>query len=295
MDQKPQNVRAQLAEALVFVFRERQLNHHEVGRRCQVSVQDVGRWLDGSLVPAPQPWGQLRSRWASFAQYQDVWERARKEEQQERELVKAGLTNGHRVVHPAPPATTSMGDKLREALQPINAAPPSRSSARCDLGLPPTTERDRGGRVPIPPRPGGAMSEGQRKLREDFVRDFLRARPDARATGNDSVLTAVRKTFGVGITPAIIEAIRREVRAEQTTTPAAPIPVTPPIASSSVSVPTARTSEADIADAVAIVVDTVPGLRRMVIEVDPATGTAAFTYEVQAVTTGGGSVAAARR
>lgn len=299
MDQKPQTARAQLAEAIAFTFKERQLNHHEVCRRCQVSVQDIGRWLDGSLVPAPQPWGQLRSRWSTFSQYQETWERARKEEQQEREFIKAGLTNGHRIVHPAPAVATNLGDKIREVHPPAmhGGAPHVRPpSAREDLGLPPTTERDRGGRVMLPPRPDGSNSAESRKLREDFARDMLRARPDARATGNDSVLTAVRRTFGVGITPATIEAIRREVRVERlhaTPTvivqppidpPGPPIQPPPPIASR-----VDQVNESDVAAGVEMIVSSIPGLRQLVIEVGD-NGQASYTYEVRTVRTGRGTV-----
>lgn len=329
----PLTKRQQLGEAIAFRLDQQRRTNREVADRCGISREDVERFRAGLLVPDARTWKRLceQAARALHADHQ-LFLQARVEQDAEREVALKGLQrmNGHR--NGAPAATTNLGDKIRPVIavsapdartvnpgqavtyhaapEPARPAGPQNpgayAHAYADLGIPIPDERAKDGRIPPPPRPEGTMSHEARARRRAYVRELLQQRPHARASGDDDVIQSVRKTFGVGIDPSVVEEVRRELEAERLeakmrakleleqsardAAAAAPPPVPVPVGrgSAQLAVPAPVHDDA-IAEAVALIVSEIPGLRRMTIEVSDA-GEASYTFEVAAVRVGGGSV-----
>jgi hypothetical protein len=314
------SARHQFAEILAFHFKERKLNLPYVARQCRTTSTNVEGWLSGSLIPDSNEWEQLHRKVSrELTRYGDLWRDARSEAKTERETVARAMSNGARS------SVNRLADKLGPALAavptvPIVEAPgagPKNPGAYAeawrDLGLEPAgTAKD--GRTLPPPRPAGAMNRDQVAQRTAFVRDILRQRPHAPAGGKDGILAVVRKTFGVGISPDTIEEERAklererleaEVRAKllaEMAQPAVADPPADPIASpapvvtpQSAPAPAApapvaqEPDEREIDAGVQMITSAIPGLARLLIEVNEA-GEASYTYEVRTTRTGRGSV-----
>lgn len=284
--------RQRLGEAIQKNLAAQRRNDRDVGDRCGCSPSDVARFRAGTLVPEQRVWRRMCEMVAkALFSYQSVYRDAMAEQEAEKELMLRGLRS-HQVRSAAMPATPDQPAATVTALAPVQPDPEPTAEGE--------DRRAKDGRRMYPSRPLGSMSTQQVELRRNYVRKVLRTRPHRKSEGPDGVVTEVREVFGVGISPAEVEAIRREVAREfdrqaelpeqHATNPPGPIATAP---DTQAPVPLPR--EAEITAAVAIVVETVPGLRSMTIEVDPATGDATYRYEVQAVTTGGGSVTAVRR
>jgi len=312
--------RQQLGDALTYYIRDRQLSLNDVARRCRASVREVESWTHGVAVPRSDQWNTLiNGVHRSLRGYAEIYRRARDEADAEAESLRAAaraLAARH-----APQVSTPLAPKLAAALeaqtaQPMPKAPdpvpgptpgptteptptpparPIKRNAQSyeDLGVPiegaPLRANGRIARLPAPP---GSLAQAQRARRRELVRQILRARPTAPARGPDGILSIVRKTYGIGIDPDEIRAIRAEVYAERQSgqpphspqqEPALPTTPAPPPN------PSAAANESDISDGVELIVQAIPGLRRLVIEVADD-GNVSYDYEVRTVRTGGGKL-----
>jgi len=308
-----QTARQKLGEVITFELARQDRTDRRIADRIACSAEDVGRFKAGTLVPSATTWRRLCQLIAkSLFSYQKLYSEARAEQESEREIAVRGLMTHRNGAPPSATISTNIGDKIKAAKPPATpvvtpqpAIIPPPHSATADLGVAPSG-RAADGRMLQPARPDGSMSRSARQLRTDFVRDMLKQRPDARTSGADSIIAAVRRTFGVGIDPRHVEEIRTEVArerleaevrakiaAEATATPVA-IPVTPPPASSPMPAVEPRPDSADhereIGDLVEMLVSSVPTLRTLHVEVDD-NGEASFTFEIRrAIWTGGGRV-----
>lgn len=330
----PGGARRKFAEVIAFHIRDRAIPIQQVSRRARASVSDVQGWIDGTNVPTGEQWRALREGVSrDFNRYNELYREARTEHDDERNTLTRSMSKmSNRNGTPAPAqigtslAAKLEGVKVAAPAAPVVAAPAPASApeaprpaappnpgkyahAHAHLGLEPSGALAKDGRVRSPARPDGSMTSEARHRRREYVRDFLRQRPHASANGPDGVVAAVRRTFGVGIDPAEIKAVRLELEQERALAtraapaiepaaapaPAAPIvaisgPSTPGLSPTQVThQPTAVNQDANIAAAVGLIVGEIPGLRSMTITVNDE-GEASYTFEVRAVRTGGGVV-----
>lgn len=310
MTNEPQNqYRQKLGSVLEFALRGRQDAH--IADKIGIKAQDVKLWRSGALVPSENAWARLTAYITDLRQHAELCLRARAEQEREREAIVAGL----RRPGPAPSvAVTNLGDKLRQAIPSTSdapdppAAPPETSTtqpvgyqnpgayarAAADLGTPIRYAAD--GRAASPPRPDGSMSVAARSLRRQYVRDILRERPNAPATGPDGVISMVRRRFGIGIQPGEVAGIRRELAAGPTihppTAPAAAAPPPATVAPAPIAAAAAVATPApapDLSAAIELVLGAIPGLRTMRIDVGES-GEASVTYEIRETRTVAGSL-----
>lgn len=319
-----ESARAKFGSVLRFTIREHKIQLHRVAHRARASTSDVEAWLAGRLVPTSDQWRALiNGIHRSLARYSDLYRDARTEQETERRALTRSMimhTRNGTDTH-APIIGTSLASKLADVrleppaveIHPPRPDPPQVPDARPrkeqilppahrDLGTEPDGRIGSDGRRIGPPRPSGSASIAAQERRLAFVREFLRARPHAKCQGQDGVVAAVRKTFGVGITPAYVEMIRRDLAREHGAAPelppapAPPVVVPAPVLAAAPSpapplrqVAPAADAEANIASAVGLIVQEIPGLRSMTITVDDE-GNATYSYEVRTVRAGAGVV-----
>jgi transcriptional regulator with XRE-family HTH domain len=338
----PQNWRQTLGETIKLLREERGRSHRQVSRRTRASISDVQAWERGALVPTGEQWTALKQGInRGLGSYQDLYRNARNEELRERETITKGIsvhnpnTNG-RQSQPGPPLTTKPLAQLASITippaGPTLKAPAVAPDARtvnpgqpvgyvekpAAVQLPPTIaipervevsdgRRAKDGRRLPPPKPSGSNAADQVEIRKRYVRALLAQWPNKRTTGADSVLEAVRKQFGVGISPEAVDAIRAEMRG--TAAPVTPEPrdatifTAPelfkvpsaaqeqPLAQPVPEAATVEINEADITAAVDLVLGAIPNLQEFSIRVDES-GEAHVDYQIREVkiTTRGGSL-----
>lgn len=209
------NARQRLGEVIRYYREERDLSKREVSRRCKVAESLVEQWETGGSLPGSEEWKALTRGVAhSLSAYQELYLRARKEADDEaRARAQATMKEQPKVNNPSTKIATNIGDKIAAARPaPISIVrDPDPAPAPVGDSKPVARTHKYHGRQQSPPGSFGALAISKRA---EYVRNLLRARPDARSTGRDSILELVRKTFGVGISPAAIELIRAEVAAE---------------------------------------------------------------------------------
>lgn len=316
------NARERLGQLIEHYMNERDCDDRRVARTCSASPADVERWRRGELVPSPEQWAKLkRSVNHAFGRFADVYQRARAEDEQEARERAAKSVQERPPVPPMRPDTkinTALGDKLAAATAPEPEPEPApivqlqvvrddpagrknRPTASEQLGIPVRGEAADGRKL-MPMRPAGSFSEEAQQRRRAFVRELLIQRPRIRTSGADSVLEAVRKAFGIGISPDTVDEIRAELERERIkaeimrdlpppqppTLPAmaaqlaehvtASAPVVPPPA------PAQATAdhEADINTAVGLILESIPNLQTFTITVDEH-GEASVDYQIRKV------------
>lgn len=232
MTQQQQTARQKLGEVIRFHREQRSKSHQLVSRTCSAPVSDVEAWDAGTIVPTSDQWSKLkRSVHHGLAGYAELYQRARAEEQTERDNITRSMnmrapipttnTNGHR------PASriNGLGDKLAGIIVPTPSS--TRPTPDSPTAIPDARTVNPGQAVsyvevrPTPERrtraqmPGGAMSSAEIERRKSYVRDLLTKRPKMRTSGADSVLEDVRRVFGVGISPDVVEEIREQIKQAQ--------------------------------------------------------------------------------
>lgn len=108
---------------------------------------------------------------------------------------------------PALPATAPAPAAEKESEDPKPTVDPER-------GRPPGTDPkpDRAPRRASLPRPAGTMSREATERRTQYARELLKQRPFMPMGGPDGLLTILRNTFGVGLSPDTINDLRKEAQ-----------------------------------------------------------------------------------
>ncbi len=315
-----QSARQRLGEVLKHYRGDRNLTLRDVANRCKVSTQLVEEWEAGKQLPNGDEWKALcRGVNRALNAFTELYHRARKEADDD------ARERGNRSKEHMTPTTKINGiaDKLARAIDapqlvvvpPPAPEPPRKGTALEQLGQ---TARGQGrdGRKLPPVKPEGSYSSEAIARRKAYVRELFAQRPKMRTSGDDSVLEAVRKTFGIGISPETVEAIREELRLEairgqlraelleQSPKPVEIKPVPPAahhpaldsfnrtaaeIAAPAPS-PTPHASTGDIETAVQLILEALPHLQTFTISVDEH-GEASVDFQIRKVviTTDGGS------
>ncbi len=338
-----ETARQRLGGVIKFHREQRGRTANDAARRLKCSVARIEQIETGAVVPTAEEWKALREGInRALNTYSELRLRALAEQTTERETITRsievhtsnGRSNGH-----ATKIATNLGDKLvasstrpapdsptAPTISPstVRSAPfataaqvaavqelrrtephPDPSSARAQLNAPERgTAKD--GRKLAPVRPVGASSSDAVNRRRAFVRDLLTKRPDARTSGSDSVIEAVRHTFGIGISPEFVEEIREQLKREKLK--AEILAELPPVAQMARVDPQLRAAQAtgmtyaaapstleapnngqpgtvnagDLEAAVQLVLGAVPNLRTFSIAVDDS-GEASIDYTVREV------------
>lgn len=169
-----------------------------------------------------------------------------------------------------PTIGTNLGDKLAPVIPILKEQPTV------------PTEPPKKPRKPMAPRPQGMMTADKVREREDFVRGIFLQRPRAPIEGPDGVRKLVRDRFGIGLSSDAILKIKNEMGrgivapvATEAARQAMAQPIEQPmphqaperLAGATLAAPP-RDFKADIAAAIKMIADAVPGLRRLVVEID---------------------------
>jgi transcriptional regulator with XRE-family HTH domain len=175
---------------------------------------EVEGWEGGRATPSQEAWRRVRNRVRVLADFADYYTRARNEE-----IAETSRTG--RLGTPLAPKLALLARPTPEPTAVTVPAPApvvdqistdQSATARPDVA----DRRGSDGRRLPPPRPDGSHDAEAVAEREAFVRDFMSRdnylRLDARATGRDSIVEAVRRRFGIGVSPETIERIRAEFR-----------------------------------------------------------------------------------
>lgn len=331
-----QSARQRLGEVIRYYREDRDLAVRAVASRAKVAAGLVEDWEAGKAIPNSDEWKALcRGVNRALNAHQDLYARARKEAEDE----ARARAEQRSTMRPDTKINTALGDKLAKITDhtppparpqpqptpapalavvpdPPNEQPPSKSLASADLGQPVRGLAVDGRKLP-PMRPAGSDTTEARNRRRNFVRELLAAFPDKRTTGADSVVSLVRKTFGIGISPEAVDEIREELKREQLTREvtaevlkrtgaqpiatdvAAPAPApNPPPMPAAVGLPVGALSGAtnephagDLEAAVELVLAALPGLQTFTIHVDE-NGEASVDYQIRKVKveTVGGSI-----
>lgn len=218
--------RARLGDVLKFHREQREITPREVSRRARCSIADVESWERGATVPNGEQWKALSQGInRSLHAYNDLRLRALAEQEAEQQTITRSIavhapTNGTpQRNNPATKIGTNIGAKLTAIgtgqTGPVLSAPTPAPDVRTVnpgqavsyVEVRPTPERRTRAQMP-----GGAMSSAEIERRKSYVRDLLTKRPKMRTSGADSVLEDVRRVFGVGISPDVVEEIREQIK-----------------------------------------------------------------------------------
>lgn len=305
-----QNARQRFGEVLKFHREQRQLTTRRVADMCGVSREAVENWEAGHVVPDGKSWDKLKGMVnRRLPAYSELRGRALAEAEAARTRVVENRDREHK-------EQSKMGSKINTSLADKlgNLDTSDRRTSAPALKVVPQEPAVHQTRKPRKPSPPGSFGAVQIARRTEFVRNMLRQRPNANTSGRDSVLEAVRNTFGVGISQEAIELIRAEVAAEcrspNTHTPITgvhradevttaqrveatingkPATVTERSPGHYTATP-APASAGDIETAVQLVLEALPNLQTFTITVDEH-GEASVDYQIRkvVVTTDGGS------
>lgn len=306
-----QNARQRLGDVLKHYRLERDLSHREVSRRLKVAIGLVERYESGDEVPGSDEWkAYCRGVARGLNGFQELYQRARKEA--EDDAKERGRRNAR--IDVAPTVTTKINSALGDKLAALPAPQPEPEEqetvpeTKPQLTVVPTEPaKNPNGRIGKPP---GSYTAAAQERRKAFVRDLVRQRPRIRTQGSDSVVEAVRKAFGIGISPEAVEEIREELRKEQIkaeimrdlpppappTLPAMAAQLMEHVTQAAPTLPPApvqqhEPNEADIATAVQLILESLPGLQTFTITVDEH-GEASVDFQIRKVKveTVGGSI-----
>ncbi len=320
-----QNARQRFGEVLKHYRLEREIPVREVARRCKVPVGAVEKWESGEQLPNSDEWKALcRGINRALNAFHDLYQRARAEaDEASRARAQTNMKEQKTVAdtrpnNPSVKIGTPLADKLAPALterqeipklEVVPNPPPAPNTAADHLGQP-VRGFAADGRKLLPLRPAGASTSENVARRKDFVRDLLKSRPRIRTQGADSVVEAVRKAFGIGISPDSVDEIREELKREQIkaeimrelppptppTLPAMAAQIVEHVTQAAPTLPpapvqSAEPSEADVGAAVQLILGALPGLQTFTIHVDEH-GEAHVDYQIRkiTVTTQGGSI-----
>ncbi len=329
-----QNARQRLGEVIRHHRTERQWSTYDVSRRAKIAIANVEAWEAGRLVPNTDEWKALcRGIHRSLHAFNDLRQRALEEQRTEQATITRSIevhtngSNGHRAN-----ITTNLGDKIRDVSLPSIAsspkpapdsptairptpAPDARTvnpgqavtyqpteqplpQAAADLGQTPRGFAADGRRL-SPVRPAGASAYTAIERRRRFVRELLAAFPNKRTNGADSVIELVRKTFGIGISPEYVDAIREELKTERIKAEVRAEMGAPPKPDDkqalqkatdeherkhpAAPIATAEVNHGDLEAAVQLVLGAVPNLQTFTISVDE-NGDASIDYQIRKVT-----------
>lgn len=327
-----QNARQRFGEVLKHYRIERDLAVREVARRCKVPVGAVEKWEAGEQLPNSDEWKALcRGIAHALMKFDDLYKRARTEAETDARtraqtnMKEQKTVQDTRPNNPSVKIGTSLAEKLTAAIEPapkvpaetlvtpqpklevVQAQQPRPDSATAQLGLP-----ERGyaadGRRLMPVVPRGSKEAVQIERRKQFVRELISARPKIRTSGADSVLEAVRKAFGIGLSPETIEEIRADLEREKIKTeilremPPPTPPTLPAMAAQLVEHVTQAAPaipqpskphdpEGELRAAVQLILGAIPNLQTFTIAIDEH-GEASVDYQIRKVviTTEGGSL-----
>lgn len=151
---------------------------------------------------------------------------------------------------------------------------------------------------PVVPAPGCGRSIDDAQIRYDWARSYLQRYPKA---GNREIIDKVRAEFGVGIGGSALGTIRRELgvgqvrrRRNERRRPSPPAPKTKPHTVARISeapavtttVQSSASPEEVIRAAIGMLVDDVPGLRKLTLEIVDGKPVVAYDIAVQSVESG---------
>lgn len=312
-----QNARQRLGEVLKFYREDRQITVRDVSRRAKVAVGLVEKWESGEQLPNREEWKALcHGINRALNTFNDLYLRAREEADTEaRERAQTNMKE-QKPVNPTTKINTALGDKLAHVQ--IAAAPMSDArTVKPGHAVPhepplipirlvqndepePTMATETDPRKLQAVRPRGSHEPSQIARRKAYVRELLVQRPKIRTQGADSVVEAVRKAFGIGISPETVDEIREELQHERIKSeilrdlpPPAP-PTLPGMAaqlaehvtSAAPIIPPAPKAndnpEADLNAAVSMILDAIPNLQTFTIAIDEH-GEASIDYQIRKV------------
>lgn len=192
--------RQRLGQVIAFLRQQRGHDHRMVSRVCAMPIRDVEAMERGEHVPTFEQWSKLkRAVNRGLHEYGDLYRLAC--EERDAELA----------AEQSPPASrvgTNLGAKLQTALA---AAPPPTPQPETE----PVTEKPKPDttklRAALAALPDGWKSRDQIERRKAYALEQLRLRPGIRTSGADSLDTLLQRTFGVGLSDAVV----RELRAQR--------------------------------------------------------------------------------
>lgn len=295
----------QLADIIAFARKDKNWTRREVSTVAGCPERLVQDWEEGKAVPDGKRWNKLcRALDRSLYQWNSLHRSA---------LIELEMQDN------AKPATTNLGEKLREAVEQRQAIPllkalpppdpepePSPDPHQSVEAEDPEEKRVIGMKVSaaLKALPEGWKAHAAIKQREDYAREVFRQRPRAHIAGPDGVMAILRAKFGVAVNQARLAEIKEEVQQEAlkdlearkvapvevamaygTPAPEAVIQAPPPV----VLPPKPATVEDQLSAAVEMLRDAIPHLSELLLIVNEA-GEVDVSYkvrEVKVVETGG--------
>lgn len=206
--------RKRLGGVIQFHRERRSLTPRRVADMCGVSVEAVGNWEAGHVVPDGKAWDKLKGivnkRLVSYA---ELRQRALAEEKEERERIIKSMEHGKMVTN------GTNGTPAKQSQRPPAPLAHKPFSGLVDVFPPPESKPDaQSEAVPkkgaMPDRPPGSMKRGAIDERSAWARLQFRARPRMPINGPDGLLEMLRKRFGVGLDPDTCNRIKAEVHEE---------------------------------------------------------------------------------
>lgn len=283
--------RQKLGEVIRWHVEQRGKSDRMIADFCGAPISQVVAWKEGRLVPDGPQWHALkRGIHRALNEHNQLYQRAKAEQDAERETIKRGITsmrinangptNGAAKNGANTPINTALGDKLRAVVEQL----PPVSEPKEE-----TVKTKNSSRANKPP---GAYTLEAQKERLDFARGLLLQRPHMRVGGPDGLVAAIRTRFGISVAPNTLvklkAQVQQEIDASRAPKPAVSAPVTPPLANVAPT-PSTTVPTSDLEAAVQLILGAIPNLRTFTISVADD-GEASVDYkvrEVKVVETGG--------
>lgn len=313
--------RVELGEVLRFHREQRGLKPRRVADMLGCSVEAVGNYEAGLIVPEGRHWDKYKAivdrRLVAF---NELRFRALNESRAEREQIISSMEHRQMATTNGSNGHSKTGPLTHKPLAGIVVTTPNggigvdvsdartvKPGAEVTYHNPPPLKIEPGDTVevatkprkPMAQRPRGCMSDAAVATREEWARLQFRTRPRMPIAGPDGLLVLMRQRFGIGTTPEVLQRIKNEVLDELARLPPAvpagvsSAPAPKPAPTIEKPAPLAHivreTNERDISAAVQLVLDAIPHLRTFNIAVDDS-GEASIAYtvrEVKIVETGG--------
>jgi hypothetical protein len=266
------SARVRLGEVIRFQADRRGWTPRKLADICSVPREAIENWFAGRTVPDSRAWESLKHVSHSLASYSQLRQQALLEEEAERNRVIEQREKERQVAQEqrdkSRQAVTNIGDKLA----PVISIVKEQEQMPTDPPKP---------RKPMPIRPPGANSSQAVHERIEFARGLLMTRPYMKINGPDGLVESIKTRFGVGVDPRTLSPLVEEARARavagvsdnrvarEAARQAIAQPIEDPMPhQKAVPVAPARDASSEIAAAVKMIIEAVPGLVILTIKVE---------------------------